>query len=256
MFTRRRFLATATAAAAGLPHAGRAAAPGGIMVAYHDQSDELWRTTASGGTVGVASEILDEVVTRRAGYPVDYIGLPWLRAQAAVRDGQADALFTIATPARRQFMLFTAEPLVRYRLAIIYQADGPKTEALDRSATVADLKEFTYVYDQFDTTQTARAQQFAAAEAAPGDLPMMREVAGGRGDFTVGNLTRVRRMLDISGLAARLKVRPFPALGQVEHSFGLRETYPDAAGVIARIERASRAATAAGRIDAILAQHV
>jgi hypothetical protein len=53
------------------------------------------------------------------------------------------------------------------------------------------------------------------------------------------------------GLTERLKIRVFPALGEIEHHFGLRMSYPSAAAMIDRIE----AATAAGRIQAILDRH-
>lgn len=254
MLTRRRLLIAT--ALAGLPAAALASRPDRLLVAYHDQQDDLWHTDAAGATAGVATEILKEIVERRAGLGLDYVGLPWLRAQDIVRTGTADALFTIPTAARREYLVFTPSPLVRYPLAIIYLADGPATAALDRAATVDDLRHFCYIYDQFDTTQTARAQRFPAAEASPGDLPMMRQVAGGRGDFTVANLIRIRRALGARGLAGRLKARAFPALGQVEHHFGLRRTYPDAACVIDRIEAAGVAANAEGLIQAILDQYM
>lgn len=238
-----------------VPTAGRAA-PSGLVVAHHDQPDELWRQTPAGTTIGLATEILEEVVAHRAGYPLHYLSLPWLRAQDAVRDGSADALFTIPNDERRQYLRFTPSPLVRYPLAILYLTDGPHAAALDQADTVEALKRYSYVYNQFDADQTARARRFGASEGSPGDTPMLREVIGGRGDFTIVNAVRVQRALQELGLLDRVKIRVFPALGQIEHYFGLRATYPDAVVVIERIEAATVAATADGTIQSILDRHV
>jgi polar amino acid transport system substrate-binding protein len=256
MLTRRHFLIGSAAATAGLSTHSRAGEPGRIVVAYHDQPDELWRLSPTGATIGIAREILEEVVARRAGYPLDYLGLPWLRAQDAVRDGSADALFTIPSPERRRYIRFTPLPLVRYPLAIAYLKEGPHAAALDQLDGIEALKRFAYVYNQFDTDQSERARAFPTTVGSPGDAPMLREVAGGRGDFTIVNPIRVHRVLVALGLVDLLKVRPLPALGRIEHYFGLRESYPDTPGVIDRIASASRAATSDGSIQAILDQHV
>jgi polar amino acid transport system substrate-binding protein len=255
VLTRRHFLMSGAAMAA-WPGSALAGPPSRITVVFHDTPDDLWRTTASGTTIGIAPEILEEVVTRRAGLALDYIALPWLRAQEAVRDGSADALFTIPNAARRQFMNFTPSALVSYPMALVYAVDGPHAAALDQADTVEALKSFTYVYNIFDTSQTERAREFSAVAASPGDRSMLREVAGGRGDFTIVNKLRIQAVVEALGLTGRLKVRGFSAFGRIEHHFGIRNGYPDCEAAIERIEAACTTAKAEGAIQAILDRHV
>lgn len=206
-----------------------------IVVAHRDDSDVMW----SDG--GIGKSVLDEVLARRCGLEVAYKALPWLRAQREVEAGTADALFTIPSDDRTRYMVFTERPMATFVGGIAYRRDHPARAQLDAAKEVAELRNLTYSYYYADTSEQRRAKDFKRSEDAPSMEAAIRKLAVGRGDFCVSQLVRLHRLVDRNNLGDRLLAR---RLGEsmVTWSFGLRNGFPDAEALIARIGEAGVAA--------------
>ncbi len=59
--------------------------------------------TKDGVTTGILPALLDELITRQLGVPIDHVGLPWKRGQAQVKAGVLDALITYPSKARLEY---------------------------------------------------------------------------------------------------------------------------------------------------------
>lgn len=206
-----------------------------LVVAHRDDTDVMW----SDG--GIAQAVLGEVLTRRCGLAVGYRALPWLRAQREVEAGTADALFTIRSPDRARYVLFTERPLVMFVGGIAYRRDHPARALLDSASSLAELRSLTYNYYYADAFQQKRAKEFARSEDSPSMEAAVRKLVVGRGDFCTTQLVRLHLLVDRNGLGDQIVVRRFgdTAIGW---AFGLRRDFPDAAALIARIDEAGAAA--------------
>jgi len=74
--------------------------------------------------------------------PLRHTGYPWARAQMMVKEGEADAMITVYTDARKEFTLSNSQPIVTQRWVAFTLAGGRNTEAILSARKLSDFKPF------------------------------------------------------------------------------------------------------------------
>lgn len=91
---------------------------------------------------GLLVELLDEVLVRRMGLSVRHEGYSWLRAQALVREGQADALLTMPTPERLKYVEPSVESPLALQIALFTYRGHPRWDELEKVRGADQLQSF------------------------------------------------------------------------------------------------------------------
>ncbi len=94
---------------------------------------------------GALPELMRTILTRGMGLKSQHHGYPWRRAQLLVAEGKADALCTVPTSQRRQYMVFSKEPVMTTRIGILYNPKNPRAQELAKLTTLEDLASFRIV---------------------------------------------------------------------------------------------------------------
>ena len=143
MLNGRRRLVQAAALSL-LPGAVRAAgAP--FRMAYFETYSPLSYRDEKGGVRGILVDILDDVIGKQMGLPIQHLGYPWLRAQMLARQGDVDAICTIATAARLEYAVASSEVVVAAPRRIFVRADNPMLADLQQVRDLAGLKQLNPV---------------------------------------------------------------------------------------------------------------
>ncbi len=93
---------------------------------------------------GIFYDIIDNVCNRLK-IPLQYDVYPWKRAQLLVQSKQADALITIPTPERLQYLVPSHEPVFVMKYKIFTQQDNPNIDKIRSITSLSDLKGFKII---------------------------------------------------------------------------------------------------------------
>lgn len=142
MTGRRELLRTGWAAAlvaAGWPLHPTVAALAPLRLAYFETYSPL--SYVEGGALkGILVDLLNEVLGKRLGQPLQHEGYPWPRAQALVQRGECDAICSIATPERLAYAVAAEEPVLSAPTCIFVRADHPQLPALAQARNLEELR--------------------------------------------------------------------------------------------------------------------
>ncbi|MCE2595472.1 transporter substrate-binding domain-containing protein [Motilimonas cestriensis] len=98
---------------------------------------------ANGELAGIFPKIYVEVF-RRLNIPLLYEGYPWRRTQKLIAEGAADAMITIPTPARLEYLV-ASDPLFIEPFAIWARRDHPRVEKIMAIDSIADIHGYKIV---------------------------------------------------------------------------------------------------------------
>jgi len=135
---RRRLIQASTLAL--LPGAGWATATP-FRMAYFETYSPLSYRAENGTLRGILVDILEEILGRQMGVPIQHAGYPWLRAQMMAKLGAADAICTIATATRLEYAVASSEVVVAAPRRIFVRADNPMLADLQQVRDLAGLKQ-------------------------------------------------------------------------------------------------------------------
>lgn len=116
-----------------------------IRIAYFDNYAPYSWLDDDGEMRGVFIDILDEVIGKRMGVPVQHTGLPWARAQQYVKAGEQDALIAPVTAARRDYANVSRQPVLNSRMALFTDALHPRMADLQQTRSLTDINSFSFV---------------------------------------------------------------------------------------------------------------
>ena len=91
---------------------------------------------------GFYVDLMKELFARMR-QPLRYTGYPWARAQLMVRDGEADAMITVNTDARKEYTLSNAQPIVTQHWVVFTLSSNRNAKAILAARKIADFKPFT-----------------------------------------------------------------------------------------------------------------
>jgi len=144
MTHRRNFLHAGTALALGSALPGRADAATPLRVAYFETYSPL-SFRQDGVLRGILVDVIQEVAGKRLHLAVEHTGYPWNRAQMLVRNGEMDAICTIATPERLEYAVAAQEPVVSPRRRIFVRNDNPLLPQIRQVKDLEGLRQLNIV---------------------------------------------------------------------------------------------------------------
>lgn len=106
------------------------------IVYYENYAPYSWRDE-NGEMRGLLIDVMDRSLRDEMGIALIHEGYPWARSQLMVEKGEADALVTVDTPARREYTIISDEYAVISYCTIFTRKDHPELEAF-RSITKID----------------------------------------------------------------------------------------------------------------------
>jgi polar amino acid transport system substrate-binding protein len=189
-----------------------------------------------------------ELIAPSAGIFFDYRDVPWARAQQMLRSGQLDGTCTVATDERRQYLDFAPTPVFAEPTVIVYRSEDDRFEAVESLDDLRGLR-FGEPLGSGWIKETLKHQSVIWTADADNLLDM---IVAGRIDASFLGLWTVRVHLAASTRREGLCYRVLPFAPRDEFRFGLRKSYPGAAGLLAAVDTAIAAAQADGAIDRIV----
>lgn len=92
---------------------------------------------------GLYRDIMVEAF-KRMDIPLKYAVYPWKRTQLLVRNGEADAMISVPTPKRLDFLSAT-DPVLQMRFHAFARRDNPKIKQIMAIESINDLKGFDII---------------------------------------------------------------------------------------------------------------
>ena len=249
MPTRRQF--TAGLAASGLMASGVRAQTAPLKMVYYATFPPVC-FEQDGKMVGILPEIIDQAA-KDQGVALESAGLPWARAQAMVKAGEADAYCTNPTAERKEFMTFTKDPIYVAQVAVFYAADNPRRAEIETIKTRDDLLKFKqgdYNGNGFGET-TFKGLDI---DWSPNLGNTLSKVAVSRVDVFVGNETVAKYLIKENKIAG-IKSFVVSIGNQSAFHFGVRKTYANAQQVVDSIEKGAAPLHANGFAQKVVAKY-
>ncbi len=215
-----------------------------IRCYYLDQP--LSRQGPDGHAVGPLITVLD-LLAKRAGVSFEYHTGPWSRAQMMLRRDEIDAYVTVASAARRAYLLFAPTPLLSTQETLYHRAGDPRFAHVQTPADLRGMRQLALLGQEtepvFDPAHLVRLRSIEA---------VVRMLAAGRGDYVLSDPTVMAPMLQALTLPEPIVGSTAPFLRGIDFNLGLRRSYPDAAAIVARLELAIQAMKSSGELDRLL----
>ncbi len=130
--------------------------------------------------VGIFYDIIRGAL-RRMGVSLKYEVFPWKRAQLLVQQKQADALVTIPTPERLEYLVPSQEPVFVMKYKIFTQHENPNLARIKAIKTLADLEGLLIVDYIGDGWAEKNLRQFGV-DWSPNLTSACKKIAAHRGD--------------------------------------------------------------------------
>lgn len=217
--THRRFFLKA-AAANTLLTAWQAHAAAPLRMAYFETYSPLSFRPDGAMLRGILPDIIGEVVSRM-GMSVEHTGYPWARAQLLVRNGDQDAICTIATPERLEYCVAAQEPVVSAPRRVFARADCPLLPKLRQARTLDALRALNPVVVSYAGNGWAKANLEGSFKIESGINfeTALKMLVARRGDVMIDNaltmqysLQRTEGATDVVMLPTDLEVSQFQLL--------------------------------------------
>jgi len=102
-------------------------------------------TIAENGTPsGLFIDLLTELFVKKLGLDVEFLSLPWKRAQYYLSNGTADVTITLPLEERLQYTVPSHMPLIDLSLHIFTQANHPQLAELEAGGTRGHILSYRY----------------------------------------------------------------------------------------------------------------
>ncbi len=150
-----------------------------------------------------------------------------------VQDGKADGFCTVATPKRRDYCLFSTQPIVKLEFGIFFRADHPNRTGIESITTLDDIQKFSIV--DYQGNGWAKAM-FASIPViwTSSQESAIRMVASGRADVIVGQITSVPHLISQLQIEQKLLFVPLKFADSLPYHLGLRKSRPDAETIMSK----------------------
>jgi polar amino acid transport system substrate-binding protein len=250
----RRAALLSPLALAGL--AARAGAPVAIRVAIAEGEAPHSYRDPGGRMTGMIVDGL-AAVSGPLSWTLEFLGVPWARAQLLVQQDKADAHVTVATDSRRRYMRFAHEPLYTINTAVLhFLRDNRRAGELRALHSIEGLRDFRMVALIGDAWHVARFANWKNVEWMRTTASCFTMIAAGRADLTLESRESLRfasQSADLSHIESR-EVSFVPD-GVAEFRFGLRTSFANAETLLADYDGAQRSARASGALKRAMAKY-
>lgn len=210
--------------------------------------------TQPGRVQGILPDVLQALLKDLDSIEIENLGLPWRRAQAVVKLGQADGLCTFASDERKVYAHFNDVPLVELRPHLFFSARHPQRAQLEKLRSREELKAFQLVDQKGNQWAEQTLADFPHVEWTTGHDAIFRMVMAARGDVHV-SLSPLVTQWRLKKLAIHAQVMSIPApymAASVPFHVGLRQDFPGARQILAHLDRRLSQSGSAQLIDNIV----
>jgi polar amino acid transport system substrate-binding protein len=157
-------------------------------MAYFETYSPLSYRGENGVLRGLLVDILDDVLGRQMGVPIQHTGYPWLRAQLMTKLGQVDGICTIATSARLEYAVASSEVVLAAPRRIFVRTDNPMLEELQQVHDLAGLRQLkpivvSYIGNGWGTENLAGFNVVSGKDYETG----LKMLIAKRGDVMIDN---------------------------------------------------------------------
>ena len=197
-------------------------------------------------------------VTAPLGWNLAFEGMPWARSQEMVRQGQADAHVTLATPDRLGFMRFARAPLfIRNSAVIHFSPRNPRAAEIRRIRSLDDLRGFAITMTLGDSWPRGMMDGWTNVLTVKDDATTFLMVAADRADIVVQSREAAKFAEQANGIQQLDSIdAPFLVGGLSEFRFGLRLAFPDSAALMDAFDRAQQRMIQNGTLSRVMAKYV
>lgn len=189
---------------------------------------------------GLLPDLVQLVFSMVPGYTADSAVMPWARAQYNVRFGDADGFLTYPSRERRDYAVFSAEPLFTQDFGhLVYSADNPNIAQIESATSFADLAGLKVIVEKGSKWEDENIPGYL--ERVPGrDVDTMMHLLMLRkaGDFLVQPAEDARFIAGRLGYLDNLKVRKvdFIPNALIPFHLGVARSLPFAEEVIGQVD--------------------
>ena len=191
-----------------MPAASSAASMKPVVIAYAN----AWAPMSEGDgetVTGILPSLMERLIVEEMGRPVVHQGMPWGRAQSAVRSGSVDAFVTTPTPARLDYAVSSGNIVYPLRFRAFSLKNSPQSKALQAGAHVDELGPVRIC----DVLGNGWAEQFYQRLErpvfwAPEIEHCLRMLAMGRTDLVVHSTAVTRLKIHSLGLDPVIQMHP------------------------------------------------
>lgn len=182
--------------------------PKPVVIAYAN----AWAPMSEGDgevVVGILPRLMERLIRTELGRPVVHIGMPWGRAQSAVRSGAVDAFVTTPTQERLGYASSSRNVVYPLQFRAFTLEGSPQSKALQAGVSIEDLSSTHFC----DVLGNGWAEQFyqqinRPVFWAPEIGHCLRMLAKGRTDVVVHSTAVTRLEIDQLGLGPVLRMHP------------------------------------------------
>ncbi|TWB24685.1 ABC-type amino acid transport substrate-binding protein [Nitrospirillum amazonense] len=266
---RRALLRGAGSAGLGLalgPWAARAAvAP--LRFVYADNVVPFSYADADGNATGLLKDDVD-VVTSAAGYSQTTSLMPWGRAQATVRAGQADGFCTVPSADRAVYVQFCLQPVMTSDIGIWHRRDDDRFKAVGGLEELAAFRLGSYVGNGWATEHMGAIPTLAVVPDPVSVLKMLaagridawaahsdtnlRKLMSGRGRFFIFRNPGLTEVIQNNGWDGRIRILPHPLAVEDQYMVFSRHLDPE---VRERLDAGLERLAADGTLERIALRH-
>tara|TARA_B100002003_G_scaffold16114_1_gene13454 strand:+ start:2276 stop:3088 length:813 start_codon:yes stop_codon:yes gene_type:complete len=214
---------------------GVSLASSNLTFAFGDKSPP-YSSSFDDRAVGLFPDLVQLAFSFIPGYTTEHVVLPWARAQYNMRLGLADGLLTYPSEERKEYAVFSDQPLFTQDFGhLVYSADNPNIDLIESATSFADLSGLTVIVERGSRWEEENIPGYLESE--PGrDIKAMMHLLMLRkaGDFMVQPAEDARYMAEQLGYSEKLRVRrvDFIPNSRIPFHIGVSRQHPSAMDVI------------------------
>lgn len=196
----------------------------------------------NGEAQGILRDMLLALFATLPQYRLEFISLPWARAQLEVTRGQADGFCTFPSEKRKGYARFAARPVYVWDYGnLVYSRDNARGAQIAGARSFDDLRDLRMVSQNGVDWENENVPGFIR-RVPVNTPPQMIHVLlrRGAGDFLIMSAEQAQYYANQFGYTQQLRNAKvdFIPNSQVQFHLGLRQSLPDVEQVMARIDQA------------------
>jgi polar amino acid transport system substrate-binding protein len=213
----------------------------------------------NGEARGIIRELLEELFASLPEYRVEFLPLPWGRAQLEVANGRLDGFCTFPSDTRKAYARFAAKPMYVWDYGnLVYSRDNARGAVIAQAKSFDDLRNLLFISQESVDWERENVPGFIRRYPVNTPSQMIHMLfRRGAGDFIIMSPEQARYYAHQFGYTEQLRSAKvdFIPNSQVEFHIGLRKTLPDAEQIIARIDAAMATPAFQARREQIINQY-
>lgn len=213
----------------------------------------------NGEAQGILRDMLLALFATLPEYRLEFLSLPWTRAQLEVTRGQADGFCTFPSKKRKGYARFAARPVYVWDYGnLVYSRDNAQSGVIASARSFDDLRDLRLISQEGVDWESENVPGFIQrypVNTPPQMIHML--LRRGAGDFLIMSAEQAQYYANLYGYTEQLRNAKvdFIPNSQVQFHIGLRQSLPDVEQIMARIDQAMADPAFQARQEEIILQY-